>query len=219
MPVGGKDLIVNEIFYSVQGESTYAGLPCAFVRLTACNLRCNYCDTEYAFHEGRRMAIAEVIEQIESYRCPLVEITGGEPLLQEGVYALCTALLDAGKQVLIETSGASDVGRLDPRVIKIMDLKCPGSGEAERNLWSNLRHLTVKDEIKFVISDRADYEWTRQVIAEHALARRVNAVLLSPAFGRIDLANLAAWMLEDRLPARLQLQMHKYIWSPTTRGV
>jgi 7-carboxy-7-deazaguanine synthase len=219
MPVAGKDLVVNEIFYSVQGESTYAGRPCAFVRLTACNLRCNYCDTEYAFHEGRRMAIAEIIEQVESYRCPLVEITGGEPLLQEGVYALCTALLNTAEQVMIETSGASDVGRLDPRVIKIMDLKCPGSGEAERNLWSNLSHLTAKDEVKFVISDRADYEWTRRVIAEHALARRVNAILLSPAFGRIELANLAAWMLEDRLPARLQLQMHKYIWSPTARGV
>ncbi len=219
MPVAGKDLVVNEIFYSVQGESTYAGRPCAFVRLTACDLRCNYCDTEYAFHEGRRMAIAEIVAQVESYRCPLVEITGGEPLLQEGVYALCAALLDAGEQVMIETSGASDVGRLDPRVIKIMDLKCPGSGEAERNLWSNLRHLTAKDEVKFVISDRTDYEWTRQVIAEHALAPRVNAILLSPAFGRIELANLAAWMLEDRLPARLQLQMHKYIWSPTTRGV
>lgn len=219
MPVNGKDLIVNEIFYSVQGESTHAGRPCAFVRLTACNLRCTYCDTEYAFHEGRRMAIAEVVAQVESYRCPLVEITGGEPLLQEGVYALCAALLDAGKQVMIETSGASDVSRLDPRVIKIMDLKCPGSGEARRNLWSNLNHLTRKDEVKFVISDRADYEWARQVIAEHALERRVNAVLLSPAFGRIELAELAAWMLEDRLPARLQLQMHKYIWSPTARGV
>jgi 7-carboxy-7-deazaguanine synthase len=219
MPGDGKDLVVNEIFYSVQGESTHAGRPCAFVRLTACNLRCNYCDTEYAFHEGRRTPIAEVVEQVESYRCPLVEITGGEPLLQEGVHALCAALLNAGKQVMIETSGASDVGRLDPRVIKIMDLKCPGSGEVERNLWSNLPYLTSRDEVKFVISDRADYEWTRAVIAEHQLARRVNAVLLSPVFGRVDLANLAAWMLEDRLPARLQLQMHKYIWSPTARGV
>ena len=219
MPVGGNSLIVNEIFYSVQGESTHAGCPCAFVRLTACNLRCNYCDTEYAFHEGRRMAIAAVTAQVENYQCPLVEITGGEPLLQEGVYGLCAALLGAGKQVMIETSGASDVSRLDPRVVKIMDLKCPGSGEAGRNLWSNLRHLTPKDEVKFVISDRADYEWTRGVIAEHGLERRVNAVLLSPAFGRVDLKDLAAWMLEDRLPARLQLQMHKYIWSPTARGV
>jgi 7-carboxy-7-deazaguanine synthase len=219
MPVRGKSLVVNEIFYSVQGESTHAGRPCAFVRLTACNLRCNYCDTEYAFHEGRRMSIAEVTAQVEGYRCPLVEITGGEPLLQEGVYTLCAVLLEGGMQVMIETSGASDVSRLDPRVIKIMDLKCPGSGEAERNLWSNLRHLTDKDEVKFVISDRGDYEWTRQVIAEHALEHRVNAVLLSPAFGRIDAASLAAWMLEDRLPSLLQLQMHKYIWSPAARGV
>jgi 7-carboxy-7-deazaguanine synthase len=219
MPGNGDNLVVNEIFYSVQGESTHVGRPCAFVRLTACNLRCNYCDTEYAFYEGRRMAVAEVAAQIAAYRCPLVEITGGEPLLQQGVYPLCAALLDAGMQVMIETAGAADVSRLDPRVIKIMDLKCPGSGEAERNRWSNLNHLSARDEVKFVISDRADYEWTRAVIAEHALARRVNAVLLSPAFGRIDPATLAAWMLEDRLPARLQLQIHKYIWSPTARGV
>ncbi|HEV3113880.1 MAG TPA: radical SAM protein [Candidatus Binataceae bacterium] len=219
MPVSGDHLVVNEIFYSVQGESTHAGRPCAFVRLTACNLRCNYCDTEYAFYEGRRMTVAEVVEQVEGYHCPLVEITGGEPLLQEGVYQLCAALLEADLQVMIETSGAADVSRLDPRVIKIMDLKCPGSGEAGRNLWSNLRHLTARDEVKFVISDRADYEWTSAVIAEHALEQRVNALLLSPAFGRIDSASLAAWMLEDRLPARLQLQMHKYIWPPNARGV
>lgn len=219
MPGNTDSLVINEIFYSVQGESTHAGRPCAFVRLTACNLRCNYCDTEYAFYEGRRMAVAEVAAQVAGYRCPLVEITGGEPLLQEGVYTLCAALLDAGLQVMIETSGAADVSRLDPRVIKIMDLKCPGSGEAQRNLWSNLGHLTAIDEVKFVISGRADYEWSRDVIAEHALERRVNAVLLSPAFGRVDAASLAAWMLQDRLPARLQLQMHKYIWSPTARGV
>lgn len=219
MAASGGHLVVNEIFYSVQGESTHAGRPCAFVRLTACNLRCTWCDTEYAFYEGRRMTVAEVVAQIEGYACPLVEITGGEPLLQEGVYPLCGALLDSGKQVLIETSGAADVSRLDARVIKIMDLKCPGSGEVERNLWSNLRHLTVRDEVKFVISDRADYEWARAVIAEHELERRVNAVLLSPAFGRIDNAALAAWILEDRLPARLQLQMHKYIWPPNARGV
>jgi 7-carboxy-7-deazaguanine synthase len=165
------------------------------------------------------MTVAEVVEQVEGYHCPLVEITGGEPLLQEGVYQLCAALLEADLQVMIETSGAADVSRLDPRVIKIMDLKCPGSGEAGRNLWSNLRHLTARDEVKFVISDRADYEWTSAVIAEHALEQRVNALLLSPAFGRIDSASLAAWMLEDRLPARLQLQMHKYIWPPNARGV
>jgi 7-carboxy-7-deazaguanine synthase len=219
MPGHTDSLVINEIFYSVQGESTHAGRPCAFVRLTACNLRCNYCDTEYAFYEGRRMAVAEVAARVAGYQCPLVEITGGEPLLQEGVYALCAALLDAGLQVMIETSGAADVSRLDPRVIKIMDLKCPGSGEAHRNLWSNLGHLTAIDEVKFVISGRGDYEWSRDVIVEHALERRVNAVLLSPAFGRVDAASLAAWMLEDRLPVRLQLQMHKYIWSPTARGV
>jgi 7-carboxy-7-deazaguanine synthase len=219
MPVNGVHLVVNEIFYSVQGESTHAGRPCAFVRLTACNLRCNYCDTEYAFYEGRRMTVAEVVAQVQGYGCPLVEITGGEPLLQEGVYPLCTDLLAAGLQVMIETSGAADVSRLDRRVIKIMDLKCPGSGEADRNLWSNLRHLTARDEVKFVISDRADYEWTRAIIAEHALESKVNAVLLSPAFGRIDNVSLAAWMLEDRLAARLQLQIHKYIWPPNARGV
>ena len=219
MPVNGVHLVVNEIFYSVQGESTHAGRPCAFVRLTACNLRCNYCDTEYAFYEGRRMTVAEVVAQVQGYGCPLVEITGGEPLLQEGVYPLCTDLLAAGLQVMIETSGAADVSRLDRRVIKIMDLKCPGSGEADRNLWSNLRHLTARDEVKFVISDRADYEWTRAIIAEHALESKVNALLLSPAFGRIDNVSLAAWMLEDRLPARLQLQIHKYIWPPNARGV
>ncbi len=219
MPPGADKLLVNEIFYSVQGESTHAGRPCAFVRLTACNLRCNYCDTEYAFHQGRRMTVAEVVDRVEGYRCPLVEITGGEPLLQEAVHPLCAALLAAGKQVMIETSGALDVSRLDPRVIKIMDLKCPGSGEAQSNLWSNLRHLNPLDEVKFVISDRADYEWTRTVIADYKLDRRVNAVLISPAFGRIEPASLAAWMLEDRLPARLQLQMHKYIWSPNARGV
>jgi 7-carboxy-7-deazaguanine synthase len=219
MPSVGDSLVVNEIFYSVQGESTLAGRPCAFVRLTACNLRCNYCDTEYAFYEGRRMTVDQVLAQVEGYACPLVEITGGEPLLQEGVYRLCAGLLESGKQVMIETSGAVDVARLDPRVIKIMDLKCPGSAESDRNLWSNLLHLNPHDELKFVISDRADYEWTRAVIVEHGLERRVNAILLSPAFGRVDAASLAAWMLEDRLPARLQLQIHKYIWPPNARGV
>ncbi len=222
MTPGGHDssrLVVNEIFLSIQGESTHAGRPCAFVRLTGCNLRCNYCDTEYAFYEGRKVSVAEVAEQIGGYGCELVEITGGEPLLQEGVYALFSELLGRGHTVMVETSGACDVSRLDPRVIKIMDLKCPGSGEADRNLWSNLAHLTARDEVKFVISDRADYEWMRDVIHRHNLTARVNAVLLSCAFGRLEPARLAAWMLEDRLPARLQLQIHKYIWPPDARGV
>jgi 7-carboxy-7-deazaguanine synthase len=212
-------LLVNEIFLSIQGESTRAGLPCAFVRLTGCNLRCNWCDTDYAFDEGRKMTVAQVVEQVEAFRCPLVEITGGEPLLQERVYPLIGSLLERGHTVMIETSGASDVSRLDPRVIKIMDLKCPGSGESEKNLWSNLEHLTARDEIKFVIGDRADYEWAREVVATRALAARVHAVLFSCVFGRLEPARLAAWMLHDGVPARLQLQIHKYIWPPDARAV
>ena len=157
-------LHINEIFYSIQGESTHAGRPCVFVRLTGCNLRCKWCDTEYAFYEGKRMPIAEVAENIRGYRCDLVEVTGGEPLLQEGVYPLTHAMLEAGATVMIETSGSIDVSKLDPRVIKIMDLKCPGSGECEKNLWSNLEHLTMRDEIKFVVADRTDYEWARDTI-------------------------------------------------------
>ncbi len=212
-------LLINEIFYSIQGESTRAGCPCVFVRLTGCNLRCGWCDTEYAFSQGRKMTLAEVVERVSGYRCDLVEVTGGEPLLQAAVYPLIEALLDSGKTVLVETSGASDISALDPRAIRIMDLKCPGSGEAERNLWTNLDHLTRRDEIKFVISDRADYEWARGVILERKLAARVNAVLLSCAFERLAPAALARWILEDRLPARLQLQIHKHIWHPQARGV
>jgi len=212
-------LLINEIFYSIQGESTRAGCPCVFVRLTGCNLRCSWCDTEYAFSEGRKMTVAEVNERVLGYRCDLVEVTGGEPLLQAAVHPLIDALLDSGKTVLIETSGASDISGVNPRAIRIMDLKCPGSGEAERNLWSNLDYLAAQDEIKFVVSDRADYEWARRVILDRKLASRVNAVLLSCAFERLAPASLAAWILEDRLPARLQLQIHKHIWHPQARGV
>ena len=212
-------LHINEIFYSLQGESTHAGRPCVFVRLTGCNLRCKWCDTEYAFYEGRRMPIAEVAEIIRGYQCDLVEVTGGEPLLQEGVYPLTEAMLASGAMVMIETSGSIDVSKLDPRVIKIMDLKCPGSGECERNLWSNLEHLTMRDEIKFVVSDRADYEWARDAITTRGLAGRAGALLLSPVYGQLEPAALAAWILEDRLPARMQLQMHKQIWPGISRGV
>ncbi len=214
-----QTLLVNEIFYSIQGESTHARRPCVFVRLTGCNLRCDWCDTEYAFNEGRRMTVEEVAEQVQGYCCPLAEITGGEPMLQEGVHPLMRALLARGLSVMIETSGASDVSAIDPRVIKIMDLKCPGSGECERNLWSNLDHLGTRDEVKFVIADRADYEWAREVVLSRALAERVNAVLFSCAFGRLESARLAGWILEDRIPARLQLQIHKHIWPPDARGV
>jgi 7-carboxy-7-deazaguanine synthase len=216
---GQTRLVINEIFFSIQGESTYAGRPCAFVRLTGCNLRCNYCDTEYAFYEGRKLTIPEIVAQLDTYDCNLVEITGGEPLLQDGVHGLIASLLAQGRTVMIETSGAADVSKLNPRVIKIMDLKCPGGGEAARNLWSNLEHLTARDEVKFVLSDRADYEWARDVIRSHNLASRVNAVLMSCVFDRLDRAHLAEWILEDRLPVRFQLQMHKHIWPPDTRGV
>lgn len=217
--MASERLHINEIFYSIQGESTHAGRPCVFVRLTGCNLRCRWCDTEYAFYEGRKMTIDEVAAMVASHGCKLVEITGGEPLLQEGVYPLIDSLLKSGHTVMIETSGAVDVSKLDPRVIKIMDLKCPGSGECERNLWSNLDHLTGHDEVKFVMADRADYEWARDVIRNRNLGGRVNAILLSPVFGELDPADLAKWILEDRLPARMQIQMHKQIWPPDTRGV
>jgi 7-carboxy-7-deazaguanine synthase len=210
---------VNEIFYSIQGESTWAGYPCVFVRLTGCNLRCAWCDTEYAFHEGRQMEIDEVAAEVESFRCGLVEITGGEPLLQQGIHPLIDLLLGRGYAVMIETSGERDISVLDPRVVRIMDVKCPASGESERNRWSNLEHLTTRDEVKFVVADRRDYEWAREVIRTHRLAERVNAVLLSPVFGNLVPADLAAWILSDRLPVRMQLQMHKHVWSPTTRGV
>ena len=217
--MASERLHINEIFYSIQGESTHAGRPGVFVRLTGCNLRCRWCDTEYAFYEGRKLTIAEVAAIVASHQCNLVEITGGEPLLQEGIYPLVENLLRSQHTVMIETSGAVDVSRLDPRVIKIMDLKCPGSGECDRNLWSNLGHLGRRDEVKFVLADRADYEWARDTIRARTLDGRVNAILMSPAFGQLDPAELAKWILEDHIPVRLQIQIHKHIWPPDTRGV
>ena len=210
---------VNEIFYSIQGESTWAGRPCVFIRLTGCNLRCVWCDTKYAFYEGRQMTIAEVVAQARGYGCNLVEVTGGEPLLQKGVQALFVALLEEQHTVMVETSGEQDLSGVDRRIIKIMDLKCPGSGECERNRWSNLESLTLRDEVKFVLTDRRDYEWARDVIRDRGLAHRVNAILFSPVFGQLEPASLAAWILEDRLPVRMQLQLHKQIWDPAARGV
>ena len=211
-------LRVNEIFYSIQGESTYAGRPCVFVRLTACNLRCRWCDTEYAFSEGETLTVEQVLEQVRAYKCTLVEITGGEPLLQEGVYPLIDRLLLEGYEVLIETGGSLDVGRLDPRVVKIVDLKAPGSGMEHRNNLDNLRYLDRKDQIKFVVADRRDYEWAKRMMAEHALAEKAQ-VLFSPVFGELHPRQLAEWILADRLPARLQIQLHKYLWDPGQRGV
>ena len=212
-------LTVNEIFHSIQGESSRAGYPCVFVRLTACDLRCTWCDTAYAFHEGRKMSVDDVVAAVAEHGCPLVEITGGEPLLQEDVYPLMDRLLAGGHTVMLETGGHRPIARVPAAVLKIVDIKCPASGEAARNDWSNLDRLAPHDEVKFVIQDRADYEFARDVIARHGLMSRGPAVLLSPVHGVLDARTLSEWMLADRLTARLQLQIHKYIWSPTTRGV
>ncbi len=212
-------LRVNEIFFSIQGESTWAGCPCVFVRLTGCNLRCRWCDTEYAFYEGRHLTVEEIVDRVRSYGCNLVEVTGGEPLLQKGVHNLFRWLLDDGFTVLVETSGERDLSLVEPRVVKIMDLKCPSSGECARNRLSNLQHLSTRDEVKFVIADRYDFEWARQIVNQYRLPQRVGAVLMSPVFGMLPPANLASWILKERLPVRMQLQMHKFIWPPDTRGV
>ena len=212
-------LTVNEIFHSIQGESTRAGQPCVFVRLTACDLRCSWCDTPYAFYEGSKMSVAQVVAETDRYDCPLVEITGGEPLLQDDVYELMERLLGRGRTVLLETGGHRAVTRVPPEVIKIVDVKCPASGEAARTDWSNLDRLLPHDEVKFVIQNRADYEFARDIVRRHGLDSRCAAVLMSPVHGVLEPRVLADWVLEDRLPARLQVQLHKYIWSPDTRGV
>jgi len=212
-------LTINEIFYSVQGESSYAGRPCVFVRLTACDLRCSWCDTPYAFHEGRKMSVDEVVAAVDAAGCELVEITGGEPLLQEEVYPLMDRLLASGRTVLLETGGHRPIDRVPQAVVKIVDIKCPASGEAAKNDWENLGRLSPHDEVKFVIQDRADYEFARDVIARYGLPGRAAAVLMSPVHGVLDPKTLSEWILADRLAVRLQLQLHKYIWSPTTRGV
>jgi len=214
-----KKLTVNEIYQSVQGESTWAGLPCVFVRLTFCDLRCTYCDTEYAFYEGKKMGLEEIVEAVRAFGCPLVEVTGGEPLLQPACRLLLGMLCEAGCTVLLETSGSHDISAVDARVHRIMDLKTPSSGEEGRNLYANIGHLTERDEVKFVIGSREDYEWARGKMREYDLASKVRAVLLSPVFGKIAPADIVAWMLEDQLPARFQLQMHKFIWEPKARGV
>ena len=212
-------LTINEIFHSIQGESTFAGRPCVFVRLTACDLRCRWCDTPYAFHEGRKMSVDEVVADVEARGCPTVEVTGGEPLLQPDVYPLMQRLLDAGKTVLIETGGHRSIARVPAGVIRIVDVKCPGSGESEKNDWSNFAHLTSSDEVKFVIADRVDYEFARDIVLRENLPARVNAVLFSPVHGELDAKLLSEWVIADRLDVRVQLQVHKYIWSPETRGV
>lgn len=215
----GDTLVVHEIYASIQGESSFAGMPCTFVRLTGCNLRCAWCDTEHAFYGGTRMAREDVLAQALAPETPLVELTGGEPLLQPGALPLLRELCDAGRTVLLETSGERDVSAVDPRVHRIVDLKAPGSGESHRNRWENLAVLTRRDELKLVLADRADYEWARDVIRRERLAERVGHVLLSCVHDALPPRDLVAWMLEDRLPARFQLQMHKVVWDPDARGV
>lgn len=211
-------LTVNEIFHSIQGESTHAGRPCVFVRLTECDLRCVWCDTPYAFHEGKAMTIDAILAEVAAYRCSLVELTGGEPLLQPEAIALIRSLCDSGYELLIETGGHLDIGPVDPRATVIMDLKCPGSRMDRRNRWENIPLLKPRDEVKFVIIDRSDYEWAREVVRTK-LAGRPNTVLFSPVFGRVENVDLAEWIMADRLPVRFQVQLHKYIWEPTRRGV
>jgi 7-carboxy-7-deazaguanine synthase len=217
-------LRVTEIFHSIQGESTWAGTPMTFIRLTGCPLRCVWCDTEYSFHGGELMTLDQIMEQAQRIGAPVVEITGGEPLVHRNAFVLAERLLDAAYTVLVETSGAIDVAPLDARVHKIMDLKCPGSGESSKNLWSNLDHMTGRDELKFVITDRADYEWARQVVRERGLDQRVRdgalrAVHFSPVWGDLDLADLARWILDDGLDVRYQIQLHKVIWGADVPGV
>jgi 7-carboxy-7-deazaguanine synthase len=221
---GREFLRITEIFHSVQGESTWAGLPCTFIRLTGCPLRCVWCDTEYSFHGGEKMTLDAILDHVREIGTPLVEITGGEPLIHRNAFVLADRLLAEGYTVLVETSGAVDVSPLDPRVHRIMDLKCPGSGEESRNLWSNLDHLTGRDEIKFVVAGRADYEWARDVIRSRGLDARVErgelrALLLSPVWESMDFRELAEWVLEDRLPVRYQIQLHKIIWGANVHGV
>ncbi len=211
-------LKVNEIFFSIQGESSQMGLPCVFVRLTECDLRCTYCDTEYAFYEGEMLSLEHIIERVSSYGCKLVEITGGEPLLQSEVYELMTRLCDRGFSVMLETGGHILVDKVDARVKKIIDMKTPSSGMLRKNDYRNLEIAAPTDEIKFVIGSRLDYDWAKHVIAQYRLTERLT-VLMSVVFGELSPQTLAEWILADRLPVRFQLQMHKYIWSPETRGV
>jgi 7-carboxy-7-deazaguanine synthase len=211
-------LLIHEIYRSLQGESTFAGLPCVFVRLTVCDARCRWCDSPHAFKEGSVRTLEKVVEQVRQHGCPLVEITGGEPLLQEEVLPLMTRLADLGLTVLLETSGAHDLGRVDPRVHIIMDLKCPDSGECAGNRWENLEILKSTDQVKLVIASRRDFDWAAEMIRGHRLDQRFT-VLLSSAWGLVMPLELAGWLLESGLQVRMQLQMHKYIWGPEARGV
>jgi 7-carboxy-7-deazaguanine synthase len=211
-------LQINEIFYSIQGESTQAGRPCVFVRLTGCNLRCTWCDTAYAFHEGQELGVAQVVEHVAQHPCRFVEITGGEPLAQDDTVALMEALLERGYEVAIETGGSLPIDRVPPAVKRIVDVKCPGSGMADRNLWANLDQLRDGDELKFVLADRTDYTWAMEQIRGRGLEGRC-PLLFSPVHGSLNPTELANWVLEDQAPVRLQLQLHKQLWPGVERGV
>jgi 7-carboxy-7-deazaguanine synthase len=212
-------LTVHEIYKSIQGESTWAGLPCIFVRLTFCDLRCSWCDTEYAFYDGSKMGLDDILARVKAHNCPMVEVTGGEPLMQPATPELLKNLCEEGYTVLLETGGHRDISVVDPRVHRIMDLKSPDSGMVEKNRWENMAHLTPRDEVKCVIASRGDYEWARDKVREYDLSSKVKAVLFSPVFGKINPQEIVEWILEDQLPVRFQLQMHKFIWEPTQKGV
>jgi 7-carboxy-7-deazaguanine synthase len=206
---------INDIFKSIQGESTASGLPCAFVRLSGCNLRCSYCDTTSAYEEGEDLTVEDILTEVQALVCPLVEITGGEPLLQQEVSTLITKLLEKNYSVLLETNGSRDIGQVDPRVIRIMDIKCPDSGMSGRMDWENIARLRENDEVKFVLSSRNDYLWAKAIISQYDLENKVT-VLISPALGRLEPGTLAAWIIDDGLRVRLQLQLQKYIWPSGT---
>lgn len=212
-------LVVNEIFFSIQGESSFAGRPCVFIRLTGCDLRCAWCDTAYAFHQGSRRSEDDVVAEVLGHNCDLVELTGGEPLLQRGVFSLMRRLQAAGKTVLLETGGHKPIDDVPSGVIRIIDVKCPGSGETSKVHWANLDRLAPTDEVKFVVGDRSDYEFAVSCLTAHDLARRVSTILFSPVHGKLHPKQLSEWILKDGIPVRLQLQLHKHIWSPETRGV
>ena len=209
---------INEIFYSIQGEGDRSGWPCIFIRLSFCNLRCSWCDSEYTFYEGTDQSIDEVLDSISGYPCKLVEVTGGEPLVQEECIPLLKALCDAGYEVMLETSGSLDISEVDTRVRRIMDVKCPGSGMVSRNRLKNLDELRETDELKFVLKDRLDYEWAKELVLSRSLHKRC-PILFSPVWDKIEFDDLAEWILDDGLPVRLQLQIHKFIWEPQARGV
>lgn len=211
-------LKINEIYFSIQGESTKAGLPCVFVRLTYCNLRCKYCDTEYAFYEGKELSLDEIISGVKKFDCKLVEITGGEPLVQSDTINLMQRLCDEGFEVLLETGGSLSIKEIDPRVKIIMDLKCPSSGMLKKNYYKNIDSIKPSDELKFVIGTREDYEWTKEIIQKYNLMKKC-IILFSVVFGELEPVILVEWILEDKLDVRFQLQMHKFIWEPTTKGV